>query len=797
MKSRVAVLGAIATIVLSLAALPAHALPNAAFIPCQEAIAKNAGKFVNGKLKAIQKCKNKDLKTPGSCDHTALNTTIAALQAKMNAGIEAKCNAIGSYGLSTGADNLGFPGKCDDVTPGNAFQVSDLEACLFTQHEATVDALIDAEYGTTTGPITDSAVLKCQTTVAKDGGKVVKLVLKAVQKCRNAINKGTITGLLPKNCATGDAKTAANVTKATSKAQADIAAKCTDAQVTQLDICNPNATTGAGAASCTVSTHQLATDDPDPTSGDLLDYEYATPASCGDGVINQPIEECDGTDLSGCTAQGFSGPCGSPTGNFACLCLDIPRERAIEHSNSDLDNGWSGQSHDSGTVEGGGYVSDIYDCDGPGGPDTLCTVGPSCVGAPHSPCTKDADCTLQGGTCRQRAASIQRPHCSNDITQSCPLANNYGSCGDPTITTCVTTPHGAPLPLSSGGIPVCVVNVFSEDVTGTKDLASGQSAVRVHQGSITNLSSAPAQPCPVCGGFCGTPNASQRRNCTTDADCAAIAPAGTIKCNHDAICSGGPNIDKECRPNPPFGGPTALFGNPSVDCPPTSNLLSGATGLDILFNPATTGTTTMTPSIQCDATGFTGKRCMGGSSDGRTCTTASECPGGTCSFQCYCPTSAGGTRERPNDCDAACLGGSNDAVPCTVDSECPGGFCHPADCRIDPGAPAYQQPNEGGCTATVEGRCSASAYRSCNVDLDYTSAGGCSDCQSGETCVVTPKNCFMTNQIVRSGQPGVPDSISASTFCIPNVNKPSVNTTAGLPGPGALLQPTTTDQTGF
>jgi hypothetical protein len=692
---------------------------------------------------------------------------------------------------------LGFPGKCDDPTPGDAFNIQDLEACIFTQHEATVDALIDAEYGTTTGPITDSAVLKCQTTVAKDGGKVVKAVLKAVQKCRNAINKGTITNLLPKNCATADAKTAATVNKAVSKAQADIAAKCTpDNLVTQLDICNPNATTAAGAASCTVATHQLATDNPDPASGDLLDYEYATPASCGDGVINQPTEECDGSDLSGCTAQGFSGPCGSPTGNFACLCLDIPRERAIEHSNSDLDNGWSGQSHDSGTVEGGGYVSDMYDCDGPGGPDTLCTVGPSCVGAPHSPCTKDSDCTLQGGTCRQRAASIQRPHCSQDLTVSCPVANNFSSCG--TGNTCLTTFHGAPLPLSSGGIPVCVVNVFSEDVTGTKDLATGQSAVRVHQGSITHLASLPAQPCPVCGGFCGDPQGADTRNCTVDADCATISPAGTVKCVHDPICSGGPNVGKECRPDPPFGGPTALFGNPSVDCPPTPNLLSPAVGLDILFNPATTGTTTMTPNIQCDAIGFTDKRCVGGSSEGRTCTVASECPGGTCNFQCYCPTGGNGTaaKERPNDCDAACVGGGNDALPCGADSDCTGGFCHPADCRPDPGAPAYQQPNEGGCTATVEGRCSASAYKSCNSDVDCQPPG-CPLCGPSETCVVSPKNCFLPSEIVRTGQPGVPDSISASTFCIPAVGKSSVNTTAGLPGPGALLQPTTSASTGF
>src|SRR6185369_16144804 len=162
MNARLAVLGAITTIALGVGVVStAHALPNPAFLPCQEAIAKGSLKFASGKLKAKQKCINKDLKSPGDCDQAATAAAIAKLQTKLNEAIDKKCPPIGTNGLT----QLGFPGKCSDPTPGDAFTVADLKDCMFNSHEDAVDSLLDIEYGTTTGPITDSALLKCQTTI--------------------------------------------------------------------------------------------------------------------------------------------------------------------------------------------------------------------------------------------------------------------------------------------------------------------------------------------------------------------------------------------------------------------------------------------------------------------------------------------------------------------------------------------------------------------------------------------------------------------------------------------------------
>jgi len=299
----------------------------------------------------------------------------------------------------------------------------------------------------------------------------------------------------------------------------------------------------------------------------------------------------------------------------------------------------------------------------------------------------------------------------------------------------------------------------------------------------------------VCGGFCQAGPTGNRHLCNVDGDCADVGPAH--HCITDHVCSAGTHQDNVCRHDPPYGGATAIFGNPSVDCPPGG--ITGGTDLgdiDILFGPATTGTTTLLPSVQCDEGAFSGKTCAGGSNNGATCTNDSECPGGSCSFQCFCPT-GGGQKEAPNGCAAACVGGSNDAAACISDSECPSGFCHKGDCRQDLTAPASLQPNEGACTQTFESHCSTTAYKGCLVDADCTPGGGCPFCQAGETCLTLNKNCFINAGIKRQGVADPDNPKSVSNFCITSTSSSAVNGTAGLPGPGALFQPSTLVHTGF
>ncbi len=495
--------------------------------------------------------------------------------------------------------------------------------------------------------------MNCQKEIVKSAAKYANARLKAVQKCRNDINKGKIFGVPPRLCATNNQKAVDAIAKADSKARAKIAQKCTSAAIiANLDVCDPPANTLLDLQDCVIETHGDAVDNLDNAEpADAADFEYATAPTCGDNILNgnSPlnfIEECDGTEDAACP-----GLCGAPSGDFGCLCTNKQRERIIEHSNADLDNGWTGISHDSGIVEGGGYVADLYNCDNIG--DFDCIVGPSCTGGTNAPCTNDASCGIFG-PCRKEQTAVG-PHCNLNAQVVCV---NDGQCPDtPGLNDnfCVRTPHGAPLPLSSGGVSVCVENVFTEDVVGTVNLATGSGAIRLRQNSSTRLGPTPPKPCPICGGFCGDPPGGTRKKCTTNADCTGVP------CVTDFICDSGERTDQECRPDPPFGGGTPLFGNPSNDCPATHLALLGT--IDILFNPATTGTASLLPQYQCDnfAGGGT-PRCFGGGNDGNTCSpvslNSSACPGGAC-------------------IRAQCLNGANDGTACTVNSECPGGFCGP------------------------------------------------------------------------------------------------------------------------
>jgi hypothetical protein len=863
----------VAALLLLVASKPASAL-NDAQVKCQATIGKESGKFLKAYLKERAKYSDKQLKN-GQGDLIKRGAKLDKAKSKLLAGLDKKCGppVFGGF-VSANMNFLGFPGKCPDPDPTNGFLIGDLQDCVFDTHKAQADQLFDLEFGSngTDGhaPFVDQDLGKCQKEIFKNGQKFVATIQKEISKCRDGLIKGKLSGFLNVKCGDNpiETKPGEKIAKARSKLIAKISDKCSDAQIQALDICDTKAcippssnagmpchvdsecpggscasgpvTTAPAAAECIADSHRTATDDADnsglatPFSADVIDIEYAQAAACGDNIVNDPLaggvtdthlgpapEECDGVDDAACPGQ-----CGDPTSNFACLCLDIPRERAIEHENADLDNGWTGQSHDSGIVGDGGYVVDLYECDGPGGSVPVCTVGPSCTGGTHIPCSNNAACGANG-PCRKRATATG-PHCNENVQQTC---SGDGDCTNSSEDFCRKTPHGPPLPLSSGGVAVCVVNVFSEDVTGTTNLDTGAHAVRIRQRSITHIGSGTLnQPCPTCGGFCNVPlptingapdiaGPGNRFLCQTDADCPA-----TVTCNHDLVCAFGPNHDLPCRATPPFGNTTVLFGTPSVDCPPAPGQDISSGGLDILFNPATSGSVTVLPNSLCNAPGFGTKACIAGTNTGQTCTADVDCIGGgalSCRNQCFCPA-VGGTAEQPNACLAACRGGGNDLVPCSVDSECPGGFCQQASCRLN--VADTDSVQEGYCPGgPVSGLCSFSTWKGCTtndgcrllcvggpsaglqclVNSDCASpgtcTGGCQACKhdNSETCVFKNRECFVNEGIVRTGSPGVPERVSASQFCISATSSAAVNNTAGIPGPGALTQPAATEVTGF
>jgi len=79
--------------------------------------------------------------------------------------------------------------------------------------------------------------------------------------------------------------------------------------------------------------------------------------------------------------------------------------------------------------------------------------------------------------------------------------------------------------------------------------------------------------------------------------------------------------------------------------------------------------------------------------------------------------------------------------------------------------------------------CSNQKFRGCLSDTDcegtFPGAG---------TCQPVPRPCF-TDTITRQGTCGTQSGTLVGFFCIPATRAQAINTTAGLPGPGALSLP--------
>ena len=750
------------------AASSAHALERR--VKCALAAPKAAQKYLAARLKLEQKCRDANLKDV-SCatpDPGAVNK----LESKLADALTKSCSITPSE-----LRLIGFPGPCGDANPGDDFTPADLHDCIKASHDSFLTAVLALEYdGTLVPPLGDDH--KCQAEVAKQSRRMSICLLKSVGKCRDAVIKGKST-VSPDLCATTDQKTMDAIGKCEAKLTAGIGKKCSAQQITDLKVCTPDQVSPGAAATCLIDAQEILIDTPEITlPADLIDYEYAARGGlCGDNIVNQLNEECDGPDDSACPGQ--CGTAEIPDGFFACLCKTKPRMVVLSDAEADTDNGWTGLSSDGDVVQDSGYIVDLYDCDVTG----LCIAGPSCSLAPHSPCgvdaaaasgtTSDSICAGLGqGTCRKERTATG-PHCHLDPNKKCAVNDPSDPVCDGPGDFCETRLARSPVAQVAGGIAVCNVSTLSEDVVGTVNILTGAGELKVRQSAVVVQPLTQQKPCPVCGGFC----AVDKEPCAVDGDC----DPGDGPCVTQAICSDGPRAGKTCRRTAPFGGPLPFFGVTSMDCPPSSNLITSPSGgLDVNNDPIGTNSYSLSPGVACTQPGFNTKTCVGGASGGRDCTVASECPGGTCSHQCFCAD-----QVRPNDCTPACVGGVSDGALCSVDADCTGGFCHDGDCREDPSD--MDSTQEGICTSgPVLGYCSTTTYRACLADADC-GGSACPFCQPAETCVFKHRACFVNSGIVRTGAAGFPHRTVASTYCVPG-NSGAINASAGFPGPGALNQ---------
>lgn len=243
---------------------------------CQEAIGKTGRNYVNARSKALQACRNQlnrgrtlvfsDGVTPlvnaSDCpDERRTAPKLARAAAKLRAALEKRCSDASLSVLATCGATVDAL-----VTPNGT------AGCLVTSHNAAVDAMLDDQYGDPV-PAGETALRRCQESIAKGGGKYAHAAIGALQNCRNQMNRGrqlfadkakTLRILDPASCA-GEVRTAAKLTRASGQLRKVVSKSCDDASVGALASTCATAVDGlvtpAGDAGCLIEGHdaQVAT----------------------------------------------------------------------------------------------------------------------------------------------------------------------------------------------------------------------------------------------------------------------------------------------------------------------------------------------------------------------------------------------------------------------------------------------------------------------------------------------------------------------------------------------------------
>jgi hypothetical protein len=188
---------------------------------------------------------------------------------------------------------------------------------------------------------------------------------------------------------------------------------------------------------------------------------------------NQANTGCDGTGGTTCAANPNGGP--------KELVLTIGQ------TGTDLDNGWTGNSHNFILVPNGVLDGCLTNCNS--GSDTVC----------------DFNATVGAGT-------------PNGVT------------------------FGAPLPLLAANTPVCVVSKWADNITGTADEATGDISLNVHLTSEVYLTDT-SSVCPQCkNGRCNS-GQNDGKACTVHA---AQLPVFISQGNIDRY-----DLSADCPPSSP------------------------------------------------------------------------------------------------------------------------------------------------------------------------------------------------------------------------------------------------------
>ena len=798
-RSRILLAATLAAGLVVTSGLPASAAYDAAELGCRASITKNGGKLVKTYLKTLTGC-HKARAKDGALIGTDCNDLVEAdFKLKLPKAEEKFLAGVGgpkSKCLGIDPSDVLFndcPEPCDD---GPMVDFGDVADCMLCLTKANVQAYsIDTAGMPAMSPLTaDDA--SCQNAITGNGAKVVNLILKDVSKCQSTAEKaGTET---IDACADSGFPSDA-VNDGQLSAQNAIAAGCDAANFGNLDTC------GAG---------QFAVSTCVPVSAQVS----------GQALITSFLQLGDVVTTTTTTTTTMGGPGSDPQcpnvgeltlysrdTNTACdedADCTLPRTcnltLGICQSQTDLDSGWNGVSHNA----------DIN--------DNIKTRARLLCPGPNSP-TGCGECTIEGidpapGNCR----------CANNTRNICdqPFVADADDCGG-AVCQCF---FGSPFALAAGGTPACILNRFSEDITGTANVDLGAGAITAKLRTQVFLGEDLITPCPTCGGKCsGDPS----RPCQTDAHCENTFPdPGVGPCVNtevagdgvrDGLCFGGRDPGLDCDASgtsasfPVTVGGGAGGGAYSLDCRPAIGKNVSGTGLRLTLQQ-TTGSSSIASVVDCGGP-YAGTDCacrVCSKDESVPCSSDAEC---SAQGPDHCSLVPNSNCTVDGDCAALNLGtctaimntrcSIDTTYPCTVDADCNpvnGGTCELSTCSSN-GTGIQPQPNEctGGLCSDLgggEGECTTGPENySCDGMVKANGIGyvGCDpnaipstlDCTSvdplaGDCTLVERRSCFL-DPIVATGTPDPEFPVAGAVFCVPPTSNSGINSAAGLPGPGRAV----------
>jgi hypothetical protein len=507
--------------------------------------------------------------------------------------------------------------------------------------------------------------------------------------------------------------------------------------------------------------------------------------------------------LRAAVGQVVTLDCGDDCGDTGpCVdCLPCTSAEIFTRPGSDLDSGWTGIAHNSDIILGASITVRVKrECSNDG---SECEQDDDCTGGTCEPtcdCNDDVTCEATGPTHQRK--------CQNDLEDCSTNADCDAS------VPCVHV-FGPPLPLSSGGTPVCVVSIFSDPITGTANSETGEAEITTNLRSRVFLGIAVDRPCPRCG-----------------------PPNQTPEVGETFTCEGGQNPGATCT----VEGVSVDFGGTSSDCPPTLDGNISGSGLAIRFQQVTTGTATKTAQLPCKFFGFTGNPTVPGSNPKCTdkngtsdpvCTSNADCRrcSGDNSIACTGDGDCTGNGtcaqapDQPVTCGYWCNCGfcdNNPSLPCFETADClDGQICQAGTGAANTANMGQQRPNDcsqdnfvcgsGGvdeqCATTLKATCSEQPYRTCesNEDCEAFHAGFCTfearpcfesritrsgvPSPLGSYCVFENKTCTTNSDCGQVGDFCVEDASRPQTvalFCVPATTNGAVNSAGGITGPGAV-----------